>query len=53
MKFFIKFLLVLFFILQQNIFSQIPNPGFETWIDANTPQGWIPNNVPTLWTTIT
>jgi len=53
MKFFIKFLLVLLFILQQNIFSQIPNPGFETWIDANTPQGWIPNNVPTLWTTVT
>lgn len=54
MKFFTKFLLVLVFILQQNIFSQntIPNSSFENWIDDNTPNDWIPNNFPGFWLTV-
>ncbi len=53
MKFYTKFLFILVFVSQLNIFPQIPNAGFENWIDVNTPQDWTPNNVPTLWTTVT
>jgi hypothetical protein len=32
--------------------NPIPNPGFENWTEG-FPDGWIPNNVPSIWTTIT
>lgn len=33
-------------------FGQIPNPGFENWTAGN-PDGWVANNVPPLYSTIT
>ena len=53
MKFFTKILLLLIITLPLNVFSQIPNGNLEMWIDENTPEDWLPNNVPTLWTTVT
>ena len=35
-----------------NIHSQIPNAGFENWIDVNTPQNWLTNNLPSSWVTV-
>ncbi len=34
------------------IHSQIPNAGFENWIDVNTPQNWLTNNLPSSWITV-
>jgi hypothetical protein len=33
-------------------FSQIPNPGFETWTSGN-PDGWFVSNIPGAYTTTT
>src|SRR5574338_686111 len=32
--------------------AQIPNSGFENWIDDITPQEWGTNNFPSVWTTV-
>jgi len=32
--------------------AQIPNVGFENWIDEYTPQNWTTNNLPSSWITI-
>jgi hypothetical protein len=33
-------------------FAQIPNSGFENWMDEITPQDWVTNNFPSFWTTV-
>ena len=44
----------LFFILvmgfQLNVFSQIPNSGFENWVDQNNPEDWLAFNFPPIYT---
>ncbi len=52
MKIFAKLFLVLISSVQINIFSQIPNPGFENWINENIPQDWDTNNLPSSWITV-
>jgi len=50
-----KFALIisLIFILSSLQFAQdIPNAGFESWIDENTPQSWNTNNLPSAWITV-
>lgn len=32
--------------------AQIPNAGFENWLDEITPQDWVTNNFPSVWTTV-
>jgi len=32
--------------------QDIPNPGFENWIDEITPVDWQTNNFPSFWTTV-
>jgi hypothetical protein len=46
-------LLSIILIVSVQLFSQeIPNNGFENWIDEITPQDWITNNFPSVWTTV-
>ena len=52
MKKFTKLFIVLIFLFGINNFAQIPNSGFENWIDELTPQDWITNNFPSFWTTV-
>jgi hypothetical protein len=33
--------------------AQVPNSGFENWLDETTPQDWNTNNFPSFWTTVT
>ncbi|HSD62243.1 MAG TPA: T9SS type A sorting domain-containing protein [Ignavibacteriaceae bacterium] len=40
------------FLLTGFALAQIPNPGFEDWTNGN-PDGWFPNNIPPLYSTIT
>lgn len=35
-----------------NLTAQVPNAGFENWIDEITPEDWITNNFPSAWTTV-
>lgn len=52
MKIFAKTLFALIFLGGTLTFSQIPNSGFENWIDEITPQDWVTNNFPGFWTTV-
>jgi len=52
MKFYTKFFLVLTFLYGITTYAQIPNSGFENWIDELTPQDWNTNNFPSFWTTV-
>jgi len=50
MKFVTLILLILCITISLN--AQIPNAGFEDWIDENTPQYWNTNNLPSTWITV-
>lgn len=53
MKIFTKlFFILIFFLFGITAFTQIPNSGFENWIDETTPQDWLTNNFPSFWTTV-
>ena len=52
MKNYINCLLALLFLSGTLTFSQIPNSGFENWIDQFSPQDWNTNNFPSFWTTV-
>jgi len=54
-KCFLALPLLLLVILGGNSSAQIPNAGFESWTGTNpmNPDGWFPNNIPTLATPIT
>jgi len=48
-----KLVLCLIFLTSSLRFAQdIPNAGFENWIDVNTPQNWLTNNLPSSWITV-
>ena len=55
MKICTKLLPVVICFIQINLFSQIPNSGFENWVggDPTTPEGWLTNNAPPAYTPIT
>jgi hypothetical protein len=55
MKICTKLLFILILISQINIFSQIPNSGFENWVggDPSIPADWITNNAPPAYTPVT
>jgi len=52
MKFYTKLFFVVTFLYGITTFAQIPNSGFENWIDELTPQDWNTNNFPSFWTTV-
>jgi hypothetical protein len=54
MKICAKLLFILILVLQINMFSQIPNSGFENWVggDPSIPEGWITNNASPAYTPI-
>jgi hypothetical protein len=54
MKICAKLLFILISVLQINMFSQIPNSGFENWVggDPSIPEGWITNNASPAYTPI-
>jgi len=52
MKLFTKFLLLLIMFLNVNLFSQIPNAGFEEWSQGN-PVDWFTSNIQGLLTVVT
>lgn len=54
MKICIKLFFVLILGIQLNVFSQIPNSGFENWVggDPSIPEGWITNNASPAYTPI-
>ena len=52
MKICTKLFLILFLIYGINIFSQIPNSGFESWTDPFTPVDWWTNNAPPAYTPV-
>lgn len=47
-----KYLLLAAFLSFSTIYAQIPNNSFEDWIDPNTPQEWMPNNIASAWLTV-
>lgn len=48
MKICTKLFFTVILMIQINVFSQIPNSGFENWVggDPFTPEGWMTNNLP-------
>ena len=48
MKTWVKLFSILICVVQINLFSQIPNSGFENWVggDPFTPESWWTNNAP-------
>lgn len=54
MKIFSTFLFILILMFQINIFSQVPNSGFENWVggDPTLPEGWTTNNAPPSYTPV-
>ncbi|GIK62033.1 MAG: T9SS type A sorting domain-containing protein [Ignavibacteriota bacterium] len=54
MKTWVKLFSILICVVQINLFSQIPNSGFENWVggDPSIPEGWITNNAPPAYTPV-
>ena len=54
MKIYTKVLFAIICAIQINLFSQIPNSGFENWVggDPSIPEGWITNNASPAYTPI-
>jgi len=55
MKIYTKVLFAIICTIQINLFSQIPNSGFENWVggDPSIPEGWITNNASPAYTPVT
>jgi hypothetical protein len=52
MKLYTKILLLLIVLFNFNLFSQIPNAGFENWANGN-PEGWFTSNIQGFLTVVT
>jgi len=52
MKIYTTLFFTLVFLYGVTTLAQIPNSGFENWIDEITPQDWNTNNFPSFWTTV-
>src|SRR5690606_24085032 len=48
----LKIFFMIIFSCVTGVFAQIPNNGFENWVDEIIPQEWITNNFPSIWTTV-
>lgn len=50
-KYFPAFVLIILLSLP-HYSQELPNAGFENWIDESTPQGWSTNNFPGTWVVV-